>query len=109
MDNILLPLILILFISIVYFISMFFSLHDRVIFYEEMEEGMIYQLFIDDYAYPLSIVKLDNKEFTTLADIIFDGVEYFKVPSPLIYNIVRKPKEYSIAIIYKELEKYKDK
>lgn len=106
MDNTLVLLILILFISIIYLINVFFSLHDRVIFYEEMEENNVYQVYLDNGTFPLTINKVYNNELTMYADITFDYVKFYRIPSPLIFNFVRKSDEYDYDTIWKELKKY---
>lgn len=108
MDNNLIPIIIILLISIIYVISAFFSIHDRVTFYEEMEEGMVYQVFFDNGTYPLTIDKIHNEGMTMYADITFDYVKFYQVPTPLIYNFVRKTDEYSYTIVWNELQKYQE-
>ena len=42
------------------------------------------------------------------ADITFDGVKFYHVPSPLIYNFVRKTDEYDYNVVWNELQKYRE-
>lgn len=108
MDNNIIPIIIILLISIIYAVSAFLSIHDRVTFYEEMEESTIYQVFFDNATCPLTIDKIHNEGITMYADITFDGVKFYHVPSPLIYNFVRKTDEYDYNVVWNELQKYRE-
>jgi hypothetical protein len=108
MDNNIIPIIIILIVGVIYGVSTFFSMHERVTFYEEMEDNNVYQVYLDNGTFPLTINKIYNNELTMYADITFDYVKFYRVPSPLIFNFVRKTDEYDYGTIWHELQKYQE-
>ena len=107
MENELIPIIIFLFIASIYCIAVFYKINDRVLFYEALDQGDIYNVFIEDgdAVLPLVIENIYNYDLTSYADITFDYVKYYKVPTSIIYKIIKNSNDYQEII--KMLDKYK--
>lgn len=109
MNPYIIPLIIILLICIVcviYIIGSLLSIHERVIFYEKIEDNNVYKVYLKNGVFPLTINKIYNDEITMYADITFNYVKFYRVPSPLIFNFVHKTHEYNYGSICGELQNY---
>lgn len=107
MTNDIIPIIAFLFIVSIYCIALFYKINDRVLFYEALDQGDVYNVYIEDSdaVFPLVIENIYNYDLTSYVDITFDYVKYYKVPTSLIYKIIKNSFEYQTII--KMLEKYK--
>lgn len=107
MENEIIPIIAFLFIVSIYCIAVFCKINDRVLFYEALDEGNVYNVYIEDgeAVFPLVIEKIHNYDLTSYVDITFDYVKYYNVPTYILYKIIKNSFEYQTII--KMLEKYK--
>ena len=107
MENDIIPIIIFLFIASIYCIAVFYKINDRVLFYEALDQGDIYNVYIEDgdAVFPLVIENIYNYELTSYADITFDYGKYYKVPTSIIYKIIKNSNDYQEII--KMLDKYK--
>ena len=107
MENNLTPIILLCFISLVYVFALLYKLHDRVIFYEELEEGNSFNIYVEGSTsvFPLVVNKIHNYDITSYVDITFDYVKYYNVPIATVYNLIKKSYTYDKLIL--SIDKYR--
>jgi hypothetical protein len=93
-------------LSILYFIDIYYHIHKRILFYEEIDINEIYEVHIIDNGQKyINILSIDNVYNEDYADIKFNFIKYNKVPFNKIYNIVNKYDTYKE--IYNALKEYK--